>query len=184
MEPPLNNPINSWRGKSCVITTSWENLNGDETTRGEMLNSINLRQKNVETQTNRKCSKERILAHRNWECPCFKGLQEAIKNGSKTEPETFLWGFHGSCHKPYGSNHRNWEWWTMEPKYYAFRFGDWTPQSSSENMTGFLGKRKDPTKRQQLNKLDDCNSMTMTSKFRNEKNTKIHKSNMDTDTKQ
>ena len=23
----------------------------------------------------------------------------------------------------------------MEPKYHAFRFGDWTPQSSAENMT-------------------------------------------------
>ena len=27
----------------------------------------------------------------------------------------------------------------MEPKYYAFCFGDWTPYSLSENMTGFLG---------------------------------------------
>ena len=27
----------------------------------------------------------------------------------------------------------------MEPKYYAFRFGDWTPQSLSDNMIGCLG---------------------------------------------
>ena len=37
--------------------------------------------------------------------------------------------------KPYGDPRSPSENGFMEPKYYGFRFGDWTSQSSKENMT-------------------------------------------------